>query len=666
MRSSLAIVLLAGLVAAPVVVGLACNVRGAHAATPVQSLQSPPELRAPDQPSTDGDELIRRRIELLVRSGRLDEAIEMLEARRAEGRLDRTLERRLARLYRDAERWADLDALITRSFQDDPSEENLDLGQLRLLAEARYELDRPAEGRAVLDQILARNPRDPALARLVASVLSQRGREKEAIEILVQTRKRLDLPLEFAQLLGSLHAQGGDPVAATREYCLVIVGSPLNVSLMRGQVLELAESHPDRIAAMQKAAEEIASAHPTVAQVQIVVAELQLRRGDDQRAWRTLAPLLNEPELEQELLRLALAGLADSRLPGADPQNTLRRLRLSARIARGLLANEMLASALEARVTDTMVRSLLAMLENEAFARLPESERVEVLDDARRSILDMQNRFAGNELTSAALLRLAGAYVDGLHQPQPAIELYERLAVSPNSSREHAKLARLGLGRAYVAAGDTSRAREVFYAVGQDMEYPEGQGRAQFHLGMIDFMGGAFTTAADRFKAIAMEQPLADYTNDALDLALVLAEFEMGGDPDDAPLRAYGQALYFRAVHEPAQLMSTLETVAEGAPSPVRDRARLDLARMARQRGESERAVGWARRVNAEDALSRYAATALDLEGEVLEQLGRVDEALSVYERLLLEHERYVMVDRIRDRVRELRQGPQPAEGEIP
>lgn len=633
-----------------------------------RNVQSVPEPRPPavDSATPVDDEMMRRRVELLVRSGRLEEAIEMLEARRAGAGLDQNLERRLARLYRDAERWNDLDALITSSLSDDDDESELDIGQLRLLAEARYELGREREARAVLDGILARNPQDPALARLVASVLSQRGRPQEAIDVLQKARQRLGMPLEFAQLLGSLHSEAGDVVAATREYCLVIVSSPLNVSLMRGQVLELAETHPESMNAMLEIAEEVVSEYPGIAQLKIIVAELQLRRGDDQLAWRTLAPLLNEPQLEQEMLRLALAGLADSRLPGADPESTLRRLRLSARLSRGLLANEMLPTALETRVTDTMVRSLLAMLENEAFAGLPEAERLEVLDDTRSGILDMQDRFAGNELTGAAMLRLAGAYVDGLHRPQAAIELYERLALSPNSTREHAKLARLGLGRSYVAAGDTARAREVFYQAGQDMEYVPGQGRAQFHLGMIDFMGGAFTTAADRFEAVAMEQPLADYTNDALDLALVLAEFEMGGDEDDTPLRAYGRALYLRAVHEPVQLTSTLESIAEGVASPVRDRARLDLARLARERGQLERAAGWARRVGAESEISRYAGTALDLEGELLEELGRTEEALAVYERLLLDHERYVMVDRIRDRVRELRQNVTPDEGELP
>jgi tetratricopeptide (TPR) repeat protein len=623
------------------------------------------QLPAPtDSTRSVEGEMIRRRVELLARSGRIDDAIAMILEQRKNGVLPADLERRLTRLYRDGERWAELEELLMQG--NGGRERELDIGQLRMLAEARYALGRPEQGRAVLDRILASDPQDVSLARLVSNVLSQRGRTQEAIDVLLQTRKRLKAPLEFAQLLGTLHADMGDVRAATREYCRTIVSSPLNVAIMRGQVLDLADAHPQKLGDMQAAADDVVREHPEIPQLKIVVAELLLRRGDDQKAWRTLAPLMNEQALEQEMLRLSLAGLSDSRLPGADPMNSLRRLRLSARLARGLLANETLPVSLQPRVTDALVRSQLAMLENPAFASLPEAEQSELLDETRRSILDMQTRYSGNELTAAALLRLAAAYVDGLHRPQDAIQLYEHLSVNPNATREHVKLARLGLGRSYVAAGDTARAREVFYVIGQDMEFPQGQGRAQFHLGMIDFMGGAFETAADRFKAVAMEQPIADYTNDALDLALVLTEFELSGQEDDAPLRTYGRALYLRATHETAALQAALESVAEGEPAPIRERSRLELARLARERGNAERAMQWARRVSAEAPESRYAANALDLEGELLEQLGRTDQATKVYERLLLDHDDYVMIDRVRDRLRELRITVGAEEGEIP
>ena len=42
------------------------------------------------------------------------------------------------------------------------------------------------------------------------------------------------------------------------------------------------------------------------------------------------------------------------------------------------------------------------------IGRLGRDDQLEIHDETRRSIVDMQQRFAGNKLTSAALLRLAG------------------------------------------------------------------------------------------------------------------------------------------------------------------------------------------------------------------------------------------------------------------
>ncbi|HKK71632.1 MAG TPA: tetratricopeptide repeat protein, partial [Candidatus Krumholzibacteria bacterium] len=470
-------------------VALATMAPGASASPPTESAQ---RLQVPVPQAQDGAraevEAVRRRVEVLARSGRVGQAIELLELREDErGELESSLSRRLARLYRDTGRWEDLAALLLRGV--DGEENDLDIGQSRLLAEARYELGRTAEARATLDRLIDRNPGDTSLRRMVANVLGQRGRRAEAIEVLVEGRRISGDPLDFAQLLARFHAQLGQMPDAVREYCKVIVASPLNVSLVRGQILELASDAPQQVGTMLEVARAMAARHRDVPQIGIVVAELEMRAGDPDAAWNTLARLVGEPELTQEMLRLALAGLADSRLPDTDPDRVLPRLRLSARVARAMLANESVPASLEPRVYDTLVRSLLAMLENDAFGRLDRDAQFDILDETRRSIVEMQERFAGNRLTASALLRLAGVYVDALHEPEPAIELYELLSVNTSSSREEVNLARLGLARAHVAEGDTATAREMFESIGQDMDFVEGQGRAQYHLGMIDFMG---------------------------------------------------------------------------------------------------------------------------------------------------------------------------------
>ena len=53
--------------------------------------------------------------------------------------------------------------------------------------------------------------------------------------------------------------------------------------------------------------------------------------------------------------------------------------------------------------------------------------------------------------------------------------------------------------------------------------------------------------------------------------------------------------------------------------------------------------------------------------GHLLMELGREDQARETLERILLEYEDYVMVDRVRDRLADLRgAAEEPTEGEVP
>lgn len=651
--------LVSGMTLLPVPAPAAGAVVGSAGA--VRTVQVPVPAEPPD--STVQDEaLLRRRVEALVRSGRGADAVELLEGLRRDGHLTPVLRRRLARLYRDFDRWQDLEGLLLEN--DDPAK--MDIGQLRLLAEALYELDRPSEGRAVLQRILDRDPSDASLARLVANVLSQRGLYAEAIEVYLAARQRLATPHEFAQNLGQLYARLRRPVEAAREYARAVVASPLNLSLMRGQILELSNRFPDQASRMLAAVDDVASDEPEVPQLGIVAAELLVRSGHDEEAWERVQPLLDDPELVQELLRMALAGLADSRLPGADAGRVLDRLSLSARVARGLLGNPSLPGSLEPRVYDTLVRSLLGILENDAFRRLDPDLRQRRVDEVRETVLQMQREFAGNRLTQTAVLRLAEVYAEGLRRPQDALALYRAITLDPNAPKEQMQIARLGLARCTVAVGDTARARELFEAIGQDMDFVEGQGRAQYHLGLLDFMGGDYATAADRFKAVAMEQPRADYTNDALELAVILAEEEMNGVADSTGLRLYGHTLYAKATFDDDQREALLSRLAAEGDSPVHQRARLELARELRKRGHLEEALLICDRLVGSAPDSRYAPSTLDLSAAIALELGRPEEARTRWERLLVDYGEYVMLDKVRDRLRALERGDDGDEGELP
>lgn len=627
--------------------------RGLAALALVALLLGAPSANAqPGAAAPDPDTQLRQQVEMWVRAGQRDRAIEILENRQEQGELSDSLWSRLASLYRESGRHADLERAI---LERNPDPADLDVGEMRLLAEARFRLGKEEQAREILDRIVERHPGDESMTRLVANILSQSGHADEAIELLRETRRQGDDPLLFAQLLARLLSGEGEKVEAVREYARMVVANPLNVSLVRGRILQEAESSTEEIEAMRAAVDEVRERHPGIAQLSLVAAELRLRAGDEDAAWRALEPHMSEPTMIQELLRLSLAGLADSRSASGDPERAMRRLEFSARIAKGLLDAGQVPRSLQPRTWDTLTRSLMALMENEAFLRESPEEQLEVLETTRSAIGTMRREFAGNRMTASAMLRLAELYAFTLGRAEVAIEIYTNLAQDPNAPQQQIKAARLGLARSHIAAGDTSTARSLFDEIGQDMDFVEGQGRAQYHLGQLDFMGGHFTTAEDRLKAVAMEAPRADYTNDALDLALVLAEEMMSGAADTLALRDYGRMLYHRAVSQPDSVRYYLETVAGEAVGPLRARSHLDLARFLRRHDGDEAALLRIEELLAADPTSRYVPVAVELKGQVLESLGRDDEAMAAYETLLLEHESYVHLDRVRDRIRALR-----------
>jgi tetratricopeptide (TPR) repeat protein len=623
------------------------------------SAQTAPQSEAPSP-----DDMLRRRIEALSRTGRAAEAIELLESQREDGTLSVSLSRRLVRFYRDAGQWDDVEALL---LEITPDESDMDFGELRQLAEARFRLERPDEARRTLDRAVELDPDDASRIAVVANIHAQWGDVDRAIEVLLDARARLQEPTEFAQSLSRHYARTGDRVSALREACLVVAAGPLNLAIMRGQVVQLVQEDPAPGGDYLDEAASVRDDYPDVPQLSILVAEIALAIGEDEQAWTELRPLVGEPALGQDLLRIAIAGLADSRLPEADAGASLRRLGLSVRICRGLLGNETLPRSLEPRAHDTLVRSMIAVLDNRAFAELPSEERANWLEDSRLAVLEMNQRYPGNRMAEAATLRLAEVYTDGLGDADKAIELFDAVVEDPSASAENIALARIGLARAYVVGGDTLQARQAFERIGRDTQNPATQSRANYHLGLLDFMSGEFQEAEDRLKAVALKSPRASFTNDALDLAILIAEENFGGAPDDEGLRTYGVMLYQRATHQREEMRATLVTIAEREMSPVRDRARLNLAEWHEARGETDVALYWIDRLVDDAPMSRDVPRALDLRADLLIELGREGQARETLERILLDYEDYVMVDRVRDRLAELRvAGEEPAEGEVP
>ncbi len=428
--------------------------------------------------------------ELLAARGRSAEAINQLEGYLHQYGFDRLIARQLASLYRDTRRYPDLEKLLRRQLKEGEGDE---VGTLRLLAQALMEMGKDKEAIASLHEILDAHPGELSYARMVAAVLGRYKHDEEALAVLLAARKKSSDPYALAQELGATYVRMGRTVDAVREYLYVILDTPMNVELMRAQILDLRESNPPAAPAIRATCEKVYKEHPAIPELGLVLGELRQLDGDGHGAWDVIEPLLDMSQLKSDLLQLALAGLAESRLPASDPGTNLQRLRLSQKILDGLLIADRLPKSLQPRAYDALTRTWIALLANPSFDEMPKADQAETLSGAKSTLLDMMQRFPNDEHTTSSLLRLARAYVEILHQPKEAIELYRRVQLNPNVNVDDTETARVGLGQAYMAAGDTTEARTLFETMGRDMNFVDGQGRAHYHLGQLDFMGGSST-----------------------------------------------------------------------------------------------------------------------------------------------------------------------------
>jgi tetratricopeptide (TPR) repeat protein len=262
----------------------------------------------------------------------------------------------------------------------------------------------------------------------------------------------------------------------------------------------------------------------------------------------------------------------------------------------------------------------------------------------------------------AAQILLARHTRDALHRPAEAAARLERMLTDLDLPLEGVALARLALGECYLAAGDTARGRVVLTQLARTPHTAQraAAGSAHWALARLDLAEGHYETARDRLAAVALENPLADYANDALALGLIVAEEleNPAGGPE--ALGRYARSVLFQITAQPDSQGVALEryaATAMAAGDPASDarlleQARYELARLYRTAGRSAEALAQCAAIVRDHPDGRYPAEALVLEGEIRLDRGDPTGARAAWERLLVQYPEYLFADDVRDRLR--------------
>ncbi|MBD3221467.1 tetratricopeptide repeat protein [bacterium] len=630
---------------------LALLVASASAQTRPREPRVMPQIRAHDgvggfyqRQFTQIDQLIR--LQHMSRANAMLEQLAEAGAPAAEIRLRRI---KIALAVEQFERAVELcrEALI-----DAPRDAQL----WRQKATALVGLGDPDRARESIDRYLSLigDPRSGFIAAV--DVLSSGMLPAATIALIDSARTVLGEPGFLPRPRAAAMLALGDAEAAAREAQRELAASPYNLPFLRRDLL--GESAPAPTEAFERALVELASEPGAPAELAMLAANASLTRGDARRALDLVEPHLDRVAAARSAMANAGVLLLEVPLLADGPERAATVEYVLAVLDR---------TSAHPRLT---VRQRQRALENLASACIVALEEDLLADDPGRavarfaSLLDrVREGHPEAEQLYAAQIALANYTRDRLGDPLAAARRLETLVMDLDLPVEGVALARLALGECYLAARDTARARSVLTALGRDPDFREPAGHAHFLLARLDLAQGHVGSARDRFAAVALDNPAAPYANDALGMGLIIAEELQNptGGPD--LLMRYARSVWFAITDEPdsqrvalrrylarAEQQVDLET-----PQPLLERARLELAELARADGDLEAALAMLAEIVEQQPDGRLAPRALALRAEILaEQRGDAPAARREYERLLAQYPDYLFAGEVRERLRAL------------
>jgi tetratricopeptide (TPR) repeat protein len=527
---------------------------------------------------------------------------------------------------------------------------------LRFWAESALEGDDPAGARTAVDSLIAVSPDRQNAFLAGVDILLSHGRPGLALALCDSGRAVLGLPRFLARpraaclLALKRYAEGAD------ELVVELRRNELNLPLLR---TELLDRITDKKAAQAviKRLEERAAEPESLPGERLLAANLELLWGRRARAEELVSPLLADRRGSHALLQ-TLTTLASETPLVDDPTQRQALTDFLLASLRELATSGILESPLRPRVLELLAQVCEESLDA-GYLDVEPAAAVQRLEDVLKLV---REGYPGSRHLYSAQIRLARFTRDVLGRPDEAAARLEWLLTDLDLPLEGVALARLTLGECYLAAGDTLRGRIVLTRLGHDAAFRDAAGHAHFHLARLDLAEGHWETARDRFATVAMDNPRADYANDALDLGLAIAEELDNPTGGPALLDLYARSVQFALTAQPDSQQTALERyVTEAAaqvdleqPQYLLERARYELARLLWHEGRDDEALAQCDRIVLDHPDGRYPAEALVLAGRIHEERDEWEEAREVYERLLLQYPDHLFADDVRDRLKGL------------
>jgi len=480
------------------------------------------------------------------------------------------------------------------------------VGGMAKLADLYFKMGEDDDARDLLERFIEAGDSRAWAFEMAAQTYINAGMMDEALLVIGRGRAHHQNPYMLHDQAAQAYLRSGRYAEAVNEYLQAIEGKAITGEVARSHIIAMAQD-PDARAAivpvLRQAAEDgVAGLVPLTALWQLSMAE-----GD------------------------CASGLADvTRLVRAD--RNLIGLLVNA--AREFERGECFGECAEAYGLAAEMSGARADIPDYLLARGMCQERGGDLEGALATYEDFGKRYSDSQrgfdgfLGLARVLRALGRCEDALEQAD--------MAIGARARSKDSHKAVLIKGDCLVILGRFEDARLTYDLVRPDWDDFQAQ-TAYYNLGEIALYEHDFEAALSYFNVAVNEYPGEALANDAVE-RLILIRGAKAGEEGYAPeLGVFADAALLERQGRKEEALALFRRTAAAGPMEVRVQSLKNLIRLYLAADDFEQALEICR-IASETVESHWSPVALETAGDIYLRLGRMDDAVSTYENVIVNY----------------------------
>jgi tetratricopeptide (TPR) repeat protein len=555
----------------------------------------------------------------------------------------------LHRMYVQLKEYAMAISLVQTRLEQQPS----DLTLLGTLGEDYLKAGREPEARATWEQALVIDEKNPNTYRYISNILFQNRLFRDEVDVLLRGRKNTDQPNLFAMDLGFAYTILGQYSNATMEYAGALQANPTSLNVVESRMALYTAKSDGLTAAIAAVQKEIQNDQKNIT-LQRLLAWLYLEgkqfegalavyRVIDQLGSSSGRELLSfaDRAFKEKAYEVAAEAFMEviQRYP-REPLVPVARLGFARVIEEISVKRDSLGSSAET-------------VDHGPDEQLPVNETSPSYGSAIADYDAIVNDYPSSEYALQALYRIGLIKFDRLFDIDGALQTFDQIDRQFPTSHIAPAVA-LKAGEILIAKGELGMASERFRRVRAiPLSGQSEKDKATYELAELDYFQGLYDSALVKLKGL-LTNLSADIANDALLLQQFIKEHQTR---DGQALKEYAHAQLLERQRKFSEAIAALENLIDtGASSPLADDAMLKLGQLERKLGHATRALSVYQRLIVDHPESILRDEAQLGIGEIYQfSLNDKQKAIAAYQELLEKYPSSLYLDEVRKRVRQLR-----------